>query len=201
MMVLRQQFPASPPLDISASLEAQFAALRSRIKPGSRLAVAVGSRGISNLQRIVAAILDILRGAGAQPFLVPAMGSHGGATPEGQKQILAEYGLTEKHLNVPIHAAMDVERIGATPEGLDVFFSAEARRADGIVVVNRVKPHTDFSSDSLGSGLLKMMVVGLGKRVGAANYHTSSSRRGYEQVLRSMAQVILGSAFSAKPSD
>jgi len=194
MMVLRQQFPASPPLDVSASLEAQFAALRSRIKPGSRLAVAVGSRGISNLQRIVAAVLGILKGAGAQPFLVPAMGSHGGATPEGQKQILAEYALTEERLQVPIHAAMDVERIGATPEGLEVFFSAEARRADGIVVVNRVKPHTDFSSESLGSGILKMMVVGLGKRVGAANYHTSSSRRGYEEVLRSMAQVILRSA-------
>src|SRR5260370_18372921 len=105
MMVLRQQFPASAPLDISATLEAQFAALRSRIKPGSRLAVAVGSRGISNLQRIVATVLDILKGAGAQPFLVPAMGSHRGPTPEGEKKIPAPYGLTEEPLQSPLHPA------------------------------------------------------------------------------------------------
>src|SRR5260370_34015116 len=91
MMVLRQQFPASPPLDIPASLEAQFAALRSRIKPGSRLAVAVGSRGISNLQRIVAAVLGILKGAGAHPYLVPAVGRHRGATPLRPNKVMSEH--------------------------------------------------------------------------------------------------------------
>src|SRR5206468_5218121 len=131
---------------------------------------------------------------GARPFIVPAMGSHGGATPEGQSELLAEYGITEEQLQVPIRASMEAERIGVTPEGVEVFFSAEALRADGVLIVNRVKPHTDFSSDDLGSGLLKMLVVGLGKRVGAANYHTSASRLGYEQVIRASARITLGAA-------
>lgn len=193
MLAVRQIFPASPPLDIRATIQKELARAQSGLKPGMRIAVAVGSRGISNLQTIVAAVLDALRATGAQPFIVPAMGSHGGATPEGQTELLAEYGITEARLNAPIRAAMNVERIGSTPEGADVFFSAEALRADGIVIVNRVKPHTDFSG-AIGSGILKMMVVGLGKRIGAANYHTTACRLGYEQVLRGMARVILEKA-------
>jgi len=191
---VRQKFPASGPLDIRATLEKEFAAIREQIKPGARIAVGVGSRGISNLQSIVAVVLELLKAAGARPFIVPAMGSHGGATPEGQVELLAEYGITEARLQVPIRAAMEAERIGVTPEGVEVFFSAEALRADGVVVVNRVKPHTDFHSESLGSGLLKMLVVGLGKRVGAANFHTSASRLGYEQVIRASARIALGAA-------
>ena len=167
--------------------------VRPRLKPGGRVAVAVGSRGISHLQTIVASVLDLLKAAGAQPFIVPAMGSHGGATPQGQTDLLAEYGVTEQQLRVPIHAAMEVERLGATEDGVDVFFSAEALRADGVVVINRVKPHTDFGG-ALGSGVLKMMVVGLGKRIGAANYHVASTRLGYEHVLRTIARVTLRSA-------
>ncbi len=194
LLRVRQKFPASGPLDIRATLEKEFAAIREQIKPGARIAVGVGSRGISNLQSIVAVVLELLKAAGARPFIVPAMGSHGGATPEGQVELLAEYGITEARLQVPIRAAMEAERIGVTPEGVEVFFSAEALRADGVVVVNRVKPHTDFHSESLGSGLLKMLVVGLGKRVGAANFHTSASRLGYEQVIRASARIALGAA-------
>jgi hypothetical protein len=122
------------------------------------------------------------------------MGSHGGATSEGQIELLAEYGITEAQMQAPIRAAMEAERLGETDEGIDVYFSAEALRADGIVVVNRVKPHTDFSSNSLGSGLLKMMVVGLGKRTGAANYHRTAIHKGFEPVIRKFAEVILRSA-------
>src|SRR5467141_822727 len=155
MIQARQTFPTAPALDIRAVLESQFTKLRPRIKPGARIAVGVGSRGIANLPAIVSAVLEILKSAGAQPFIVPAMGSHGGATPEGQTELLAEYGVSQEQLKVPIHAGMEVEKIGVTTDGVDVFFSVEALRADAIVVVNRVKPHTDFGSDSLGSGILK----------------------------------------------
>jgi hypothetical protein len=175
-------------------MQGGFAAVRARLKPGAAVAVAVGSRGITNLQAIVGQVLDELRGAGAVPFIVPAMGSHGGATPEGQVELLGEYGITETRMQAPIRAAMEAERIGVTEDGVDVFFSAEALRADGVVVINRVKPHTDFQSDTLGSGLQKMLVVGLGKRVGAANYHTSASRFGYEHVIRTSARVTLSKA-------
>lgn len=193
MMTVRQKFPASPPLDIHGAVQSQFTAVAGQIKPGARIAVAVGSRGITNLQTIVAGVLEVLKAAGAKPFIVPAMGSHGGATPEGQKGVLAEYGVTEAQLQTPIHAAMEVERIGVTEDGVDVFFSVEALQADGIVVVNRIKPHTDFSG-SIGSGVMKMMVVGLGKRTGAANFHRAVSRLGYERVIRSAAPIILRTA-------
>src|SRR5205807_9014794 len=104
------------------------------------------------------------------------------------------YGVSEARLGVPIKAAMEVERLDAAGDGINVFFSAEAFRSDGIIIINRVKPHTDFSSDSLGSGLLKMLVVGLGKRIGAANFHLSATRFGYEHIIRTSARIILRSA-------
>jgi hypothetical protein len=194
MMPVRQMFPDSGLVDIRSTLEQEFNKVAGRIRPGSRIAVAVGSRGITNLQQIVSVVLDLLKTSGASPFIVPAMGSHGGATAEGQIELLAEYGITTDRLDVPIHASMEAERLGSTNEGVEVFFSAEALRSDGVVVVNRVKPHTDFQSDTLGSGLQKMMVVGLGKRLGAANYHTSASRFGYEHVLRASAGITLKKA-------
>src|SRR6185503_18502715 len=144
---------------------------------GARIAVGVGSRGITNLPRIVAAVLDNLKAAGAEPFIIPAMGSHGGATPEGQIEVLASYGITESAMSVPIRASLEVRQVGATPDGEPVFCSIEALNADGIVLVNRVKPHTDFSG-TLGSGLMKMSVIGLGKKQGAATMHLAASRLG-----------------------
>jgi len=195
MFRLRQRFPQSKPVNIPATVQSEFNAegILAHIKPGMNIAVAVGSRGITNLQRIVAAVLEVLKGAGAQPFIVPAMGSHGGATPEGQIELLAEYGITEQQLKVPIRAAMEVERIGVTDDGVDVNFSAEALKAEGIVVVNRVKPHTDFSG-AIGSGILKMIVIGLGKRIGAATFHAAALHRGYEHTIRTVARVSLKAA-------
>ena len=190
MLLAKQRFAVAPPLDISAVVTSELSRMRARLKPGARVAVAVGSRGISNLQTIVTTVIESLRAAQTEPFVIPAMGSHGGATPEGQTELLAEYGITEKHLGVPIKASMDVQRIGGTAHGVDVFCSAEAMRADGIVLINRIKPHTDFGG-TLGSGILKMMVVGLGKQVGAARYHVTCSRIGYEETLRSIARVTL----------
>src|ERR1041385_86208 len=194
MFAVRQLFPPSPSLDLPAVVPQEFARAKLPLQPGARIAVAVGSRGISNLLPVVEAVIEQLKLAGAQPFIVPAMGSHGGATPEGQKQLLAEYGITEERLKVGIRASMAVERLGETKDGTEVFFSAEALKSDGVVVINRVKPHTDFTSDKLGSGILKMMVIGLGKRSGAATFHAAASKLGYEHVILESARVTLRSA-------
>lgn len=191
MIRVRQRFDVPPPIDPREAVCGEFAKLRPRIKSGSQIAVAVGSRGITGLRAAVETILKQLRAAGAKPFIIPAMGSHGGATAEGQREILAEYGISEQTLHVPVRAAMDVQALGVTAEGVEVLWSSEALRADGVIVINRIKPHTDFQSDSIGSGVLKIMVVGLGKRAGAAAYHVASARFGYEQMLRSVARVVL----------
>jgi len=191
---VRQKFPPPASVNIEEALRREFERVRPRVKPGSRIAVAVGSRGIANLDRLIAAVIEELCRAGAAPFIVPAMGSHGGATPEGQVRLLADYGVTEERMGAPIRAAMDTQRLGATADGVEVLWSTEAARADGVVVVNRVKPHTDFRSENLGSGLLKMMVVGLGKQAGAANFHAAAMRLGYERVLSTAAKVALANA-------
>ena len=160
----------------------------------------VGSRGITNLKEIVKATLGVLIEAGARPFIVPAMGSHGGATAEGQIQVLAGYGVTPESMGVPIEASMAVKKIGtafdprqAGAGGVDVVFSVPAFEADGVVVLNRVKPHTDFRG-TLGSGIQKMLVIGFGKQVGANNAHRAAAHMGFEVVLREIARVILGAA-------
>lgn len=192
MIEVRQAYPASPRLDFHRILGEEFdkAALHSKIPPGMRIAVGVGSRGISNLKEIVEAAIGGLIRAGAQPFLVPAMGSHGGATPEGQTHVLAEYGITAESLGVPVDADMEVRKIGTAPDGREVVFSAAALRADGIVVINRIKPHTDFRG-TLGSGIQKMLTIGFGKQIGAANAHRAAAHIGYEAVIREFAKVAL----------
>ena len=192
MIEVRQNFPASPPLDLQSEIEQQFkaAGIAGKISPGMRIAVGVGSRGITNLQQIVRITLDILIRAGARSFIVPAMGSHGGATPEGQARVLAEYGITPQALGVPFETSMAVRKIGVAPGGLDVVFSDAALQADGIIAINRVKPHTDFHG-TLGSGIQKMLTIGFGKHVGAANTHRAAMRIGHEKVIRECAGVIL----------
>ena len=194
MFKVRQEFPRPEPLDIPATVAAQLASVQDRLQPNARVAVTVGSRGIANFREIVRAVLDALTAAGVQPFILPAMGSHGGATPEGQKRILADYGITEETMGVPIEAAMATREVGRTADGVRAFTSAVALEADGIVVLNRVKPHTDYFSRTLGSGLIKMMVVGMGKHDGAANFHRTAVHRGYEETLRMLGRVVLREA-------
>ena len=194
MFKVRQEFPRPKPLDIPATVAAQIASVQDRLQPNARVAVTVGSRGIANFHEIVRAVLDALTAAGVQPFILPAMGSHGGATPEGQKRILADYGITEETMGVPIEAAMATREVGRTADGVRAFTSAVALEADGIVVLNRVKPHTDYFSRTLGSGLIKMMVVGMGKHDGAANFHRTAVHRGYEETLRMLGRVVLREA-------
>jgi hypothetical protein len=186
-MPVRQKFPASAPIDVRAELRRQF---RPSVKPGARVAVGAGSRGITNLAAVIGETIAILKQAGAKPFLVPAMGSHGGATAEGQIQILSEYGVTEPAMGAPFRASMDTVSLGRTEDGVDVRFSKEALDSDGIVVINRVKPHTDFGPP-LGSGLVKMIAIGFGKQHGAASYHAAASRLGMERIIRTVSKVVL----------
>jgi len=190
---IRQNFAPTPPVDINAAIATEFAQLRPGIRRGSRIAIGVGSRGIANLRAIVAAVIAEVRAAGGDPFIIPAMGSHGGATPEGQRDVLGTYDITEATMGVPIRASLEVRPVGATVEGAPVYCSVEALAADGILVVNRIKPHTDFRG-TLGSGLLKMCVIGLGKRTGAAAMHRAASRIGHERSIRGMAGVLLRTA-------
>lgn len=192
LIEVRQSFPSSPPLDFPKLLSEQFdnEGLIRKILPGMRIAVGVGSRGIANLKEIVEAAIGVLLRAGARPFVIPAMGSHGGATPEGQTNVLAEYGITAQSLGVPIDAGMEVRKIGTASGGREVVFSAAALQADGIVVINRIKPHTDFRG-TLGSGIQKMLTIGFGKQIGAANAHRAAAHVGYEAVIRDFARVAL----------
>ncbi|HWQ33513.1 MAG TPA: lactate racemase domain-containing protein [Blastocatellia bacterium] len=164
--------------------------LRPLLTPGSTVAVGAGSRGISNIAGIIRAVCDTLRSFGAAPFIIPAMGSHGGATAEGQRRILAEYGITEETMGVPVRAAMDVIELGETASGVRVFLDRQAAEADFILPVNRVKPHTDFKGEN-ESGLVKMTAVGFGKLAGAEEYHRQAFHLGYPRVFQEVTQLIL----------
>jgi hypothetical protein len=142
------------------------------VRPGERIAIGVGSRGIARLAEMVAALVQELRRAGAEPFVVPAMGSHGGATAEGQREVLAHLGVTEERVGAPVVSDMTTEEVGRTPDGIPVRLDREALRADGIVFVARVKPHTAFRG-AYESGLAKMVAIGLGKQAGAAACHAA----------------------------
>jgi hypothetical protein len=192
MVRLRQDFPRSAGLDIRNELRSQMSATRvlSKVSTGMRVGVGVGSRGITGLAEIVRETLTILREAGAVPFIVPAMGSHGGATPEGQEGVLASLGISRESMGVPVESSMEVDRIGDAPGAGEVVFSRAALHADAVIVINRIKPHTDFSG-TLGSGILKMLAVGFGKHVGAANIHRAASRYGHEAIIRAATKVIL----------
>ena len=152
----------------------------------------MGSRGIASLQEIVRAICDWLKAQGAQPFIIPAMGSHGGGTAEGQRQILADYGITEAGVGAEVRSSAETLRVGTTAQGFPVFADRLAWESDGIVVVNRVKPHSDLSG-GIESGMLKMMAIGLGKREGATETHKQIWKYGFEPTIRAVSAKILAS--------
>jgi len=192
MIPIRQTFQTSPLLDIPKEVAAEIARIKPEriIAAGQSVAITVGSRGIANLSVIVAETIRQLRKIGAQPFIVPAMGSHGGATAEGQKKILAHYDITAKTMGVPVKSSMEVVKVAATGDGIPVYLDKNAAGADHIVVVNRVKLHTDFQGE-IESGLVKMMAIGLGKQKGADRYHNAIVRLGHYRVLVSVAREIL----------
>ncbi len=172
MVKVRQVFDKSRIEDIDRELTARIAAtgMLARVKPGMRIAVTAGSRGINRITEILGTVIRLLKNAGAEPFIVPAMGSHGGGTAEGQIDMLEGLGITEKTMGVPVRSAMEPVALGATPGGVPVYMDRNAYDSDGIVVVNRAKLHTAFHGH-VESGLCKMVAVGLGKKHGAETMH------------------------------
>jgi hypothetical protein len=167
----------------------EAAGLARKLPRGGRVGITAGSRGIDNIAAITRAIVELVRAAGAKPFILPAMGSHGGATPDGQAQVLASLGITPQSVGAPIRASMAAAKIGATPSGLPVYAAREALNADGVIVVNRIKQHTDFTGD-YESGLVKMLAIGVGKRDGAAAMHTGQCASLREDVPAAAALMI-----------
>jgi hypothetical protein len=192
---LRQNFPRPRVENIPAAARAALEPLRlgSTIKAGQTVALTAGSRGIANIPQVLKAVAQHLRDLGARPFLVPAMGSHGGGTAEGQREVLESYGITEEFVGVPIRASMEVVALGKTPEGWPVYLDKFASEADHIGVVARVKPHTSYHGP-VESGLLKMMMIGLGKHVGAAMYHRILLEQPYDPVVRAVGRQMRAKA-------
>jgi hypothetical protein len=170
MVPVRQKFDAPQVADVAAATAAALEPLRGRLRPGMTVAITAGSRGIHDKPAVVRAAGEWLRAAGCEPMVVPAMGSHGGATAEGQVGLLADLGMTEQSLGMPIRATMDTVSLGPVPGGPETHLDAVAAQADGILAVNRIKAHTDFKGD-VESGLGKIVAIGLGKRVGAEGIH------------------------------
>ena len=184
--------PAVPHLETEIQQALAALSLPAERLRGRTIAVAVGSRGIASLQEIVRGVCGWLRAQGSRVFIFPAMGSHGGATAEGQRQILEDYGITLEQVGVEVRASMATVCLGTAPEGFQVFMDRNAGEADAVVVLNRVKPHTDFSG-KVESGLLKMMAVGMGKEDGARQTHRWGWKYGFERVIRAMSAVTLAS--------
>jgi hypothetical protein len=190
---IRQNFSERKLPDVAAAVRAEMerAAWTQSVPAGSRIAVGVGSRGISNINIITKAVVDFWKSRGAKPFLIPVMGSHGAASAEGQADVLAHYGITEQTMGAPVVSSLEVVRIGTTPEGIDVAMDRTALESDGVMLLSRVKWHTSFEG-KLESGVHKMMAIGLGKWEGAKRYHAWGLRIGMETVIRSVGKVVLG---------
>jgi hypothetical protein len=180
-LLVRQRFDSHELSDIPGAVHQTLSAsgMAARLKPGSQVAIGVGSRGIANIDTIVAAAVAWWKGQGMKPFLFPAMGSHGAATSAGQAAVLAKYGITEASMGCPVRSSLAVVELGVTSEGIPVVMDRTAYRAAGVMLCGRVKWHTDFSG-TLESGLFKMMAIGLGKVSGARTYHTFATRMGLE---------------------
>lgn len=191
MVRVRQQFSRPKVENIPAAVRESLAKLHleKTIKPGQTVALTAGSRGIANIPVLLKNVASFLKDLGAKPFLVPAMGSHGGGTAEGQREVLESYGITEAFVGVPIRASMDVVSLGTTPEGFPVVLDKIASQADHIGVVARIKPHTSYSG-AIESGWMKMMMIGLGKHTGASAYHRVLLEQPYDLVVRSVGKLI-----------
>ena len=190
---VRQDFPRPRVEDVGEALREQFAKeeIRTRIEPGAEVAITAGSRGVAGIDNVLRSLVQILKEAGASPFIVPAMGSHGGATAEGQVEILRSLGVTEESVGAPIRSSMEVVEIGGTESGVPVYMDRIASEADGIVVVGRIKQHTDFRS-GVESGLLKMASIGLGKHAQALALHAHGVK-GIRDYMVEAGKVVYGS--------
>lgn len=189
---IRQRFHSPEVDDVEVATHRTLAtlSLQDRIKPGETVAISAGSRGITGIEVILRAVVAHLRALGAEPFIVPAMGSHGGGTAEGQVKVLERLGITEASCGCPIRASMETVIVSRAAEGFDVHFDRIASTADHVLVCGRVKPHTRFTG-ALESGLMKMMLIGLGKHEGAKIYHRAIVDYSFDQIVRSVGRQVL----------
>jgi hypothetical protein len=194
LWIVRQKFPDVRLPDVRDETRRQMerSGFADQLRPGSRVAIGAGSRGVANIAAIVHSVVEYWRSRDMVPFIFPAMGSHGAATPEGQADVLARFGITESAMGCPIVSRLDVVSLGQTDDGVEVFMDAAAHAADAVMIVARVKWHTTFSG-RLESGLMKMMAIGLGKFAGAQKYHTHAKRLGLEHVIRTAGRHVLES--------
>ena len=192
MYRIRQKVDPPVVADVAAAVRAEIGKLplAGRFAPGARVAVTGGSRGVANIAIILRTTCDCLKALGTRPFIVPAMGSHGGATAEGQLKVLARYGITPESMDVPILSSMETVEIGQMPWGFPVHVDKHAYEADHIVLVNRIKPHTNFRAH-VESGLMKMLVIGLGKHQGAILAHRASVDVGLPRAIPEVARFSL----------
>ncbi len=195
MYAIRQSFPREREADVRAAVSREIRRLSPglQIKPGARVGISVGSRGISNLAAIVESLVKALRQMEAKPFIFPAMGSHGGGTAEGQADILRRYGITAETMGCPVLSSMDAVQIGQSPEGIPVFLDRNASQADHTVVLNRIKAHTEFKGE-IESGIMKMLLIGMGKHEGAKAYHRAFLDYGFDGIVESLARIVIEKA-------
>lgn len=191
MVKVRQKFHAPEIPDVAQAVQDTIreTGVLKRVSSGDRVAIAVGSRGIADIPVLTREVVKAIQSAGGQPFIVPAMGSHGGATAEGQLDVLKQLGVTEQTVGAPIKSSMDVVQVGRLPNGLPVYTDKNAYEADKVVVINRIKPHTAFRGP-VESGLMKMITIGLGKQKGAEAAHAYSFKYMAEHV-PAMAKVVM----------
>lgn len=192
MFRLRQRFDATRIENVPAEVSSQLQrlSLGNRIRPGQSVAITAGSRGIANIAQIIRAVVDHVKSLSAVPFIVPAMGSHGGGTPEGQTKILADYGITPATMGCELRASMETVIVDRTPQGIPVHFDRHASQADHVIVVGRVKPHTGFVGD-VESGLHKMMLIGLGKHEGAKIYHRAIANYSFMEIIMAVGESVI----------
>jgi hypothetical protein len=190
---IKQKFKGPLVEDINAEIKYQLerVKLSKQVTPGMRIAITAGSRGIANIHLIIRATINELKNLGAEPFIVPTMGSHGGATAEGQVEVLHSLGITEEFCGAPILSSMEVVQAGETPDGMPVHIDKNAWESDGIILMGRVKVHTDFKSPiGIESGLMKMAAIGLGKHKQALLIH-SHGVHGIRDIMPEVAKVLL----------
>lgn len=192
MFTLRQTFQSPRLDDVTGTVERELSRLRlsERVLPGQTVAITAGSRGIANIALIIRTAVQHFQTLGAVPFIVPAMGSHGGGTVDGQVKVLREYGITPEAMGCEIHATMETVVVDRTAQGIPVHFDRYASQADHVLVVGRVKPHTGFVGP-VESGLHKMMLIGLGKHAGALIYHRAIATYSFMEIISSVAQSVI----------
>jgi hypothetical protein len=195
MYPVRQAFTRERESDVDAAVQREFNRITAsvRFRRGARVGITVGSRGIHDIARIARALVGLVKDAGAAPFIFPAMGSHGGATAEGQAAVLRHYGVTEESMGCPVISSLETVSLGQSAEGIPVYLDRHAAEADHVIVLNRVKPHTEFKG-RIESGLAKMLLIGMGKCEGARIYHRAFADLGFDRIVESVMPIVLEKA-------